>query len=199
MPTRKTFRACGRSPRDAARAGAFGFSTSRTISHKTLAGDFHPGSEGAGKRVDGHRHGPEGGREGGFIEMTSDWNTPDPATEFAMVRRIMEACGRPLVFSSTSATIARKPGRICWTLSDQGRGRRRQRPLRGATTPHRRPARLVRQPEPVRGNAHLHEMAHLPLEERVAADARSGGPRANARRGSRPSSTRGRCSATYRL
>ena len=36
---------------------------------------------------------------GGFIEMTSDWNTPDPATEFAMVRRIMEACGRPLVFS----------------------------------------------------------------------------------------------------
>ncbi len=26
---------------------------------------------------------------GGFIEMTSDWNTPDPATEFAMVRRIM--------------------------------------------------------------------------------------------------------------
>jgi N-acyl-D-aspartate/D-glutamate deacylase len=36
---------------------------------------------------------------GGFIEMTSDWNTPDPATEFAMVRRIMDACGRPLVFS----------------------------------------------------------------------------------------------------
>ncbi len=36
---------------------------------------------------------------GGFIEMTSDWNTPDPATEFAMVRRIMEASGRPLVFS----------------------------------------------------------------------------------------------------
>ena len=35
----------------------------------------------------------------GFIEMTSDWNTPDPATEFAMVRRIMEASGRPLVFS----------------------------------------------------------------------------------------------------
>jgi N-acyl-D-aspartate/D-glutamate deacylase len=36
---------------------------------------------------------------GGFIEMTSDWNTPDPATEFAMVRRIMDASGRPLVFS----------------------------------------------------------------------------------------------------
>ena len=27
---------------------------------------------------------------GGFIELTSDWNTPDPATEFAMLRRIME-------------------------------------------------------------------------------------------------------------
>src|SRR4026207_1607230 len=31
--------------------------------------------------------------------MPADWNTPDPATEFAMVRRVMQACGRPLVFS----------------------------------------------------------------------------------------------------
>jgi N-acyl-D-aspartate/D-glutamate deacylase len=28
---------------EAVRAGAFGFSTSRTIAHKTLAGDHHPG------------------------------------------------------------------------------------------------------------------------------------------------------------
>ncbi|MCX7384545.1 MAG: amidohydrolase family protein [Alphaproteobacteria bacterium] len=35
----------------------------------------------------------------GMIEMVSDWNTPDVETEFAMVRRIVEASGRPLVFS----------------------------------------------------------------------------------------------------
>ena len=41
----------------------------------------------------------------GFIEMTSDWNTPDPATEFAMVRRVMQACGRPLVFSLKQTAV----------------------------------------------------------------------------------------------
>ena len=34
-----------------------------------------------------------------MIELVSDWNTPDVETEFAMVRRIVEASGRPLVFS----------------------------------------------------------------------------------------------------
>ena len=35
---------------DAVRAGAFGFSTSRTIAHKTLAGDRHADTARAGER-----------------------------------------------------------------------------------------------------------------------------------------------------
>jgi N-acyl-D-aspartate/D-glutamate deacylase len=86
--------------REAARAGAFGFSTSRTISHKTLAGDFHPGLKAQESELMGIAMGlKEGG--GGFIEMTSDWNTPDPATEFAMMRRVVEASGTRMVFNLT--------------------------------------------------------------------------------------------------
>ena len=83
---------------EAVRAGAFGFSTSRTIAHKTLAGDLHPGLRAQEAELMGIAMGLKDAG-GGFIEMTSDWNTPDPATEFAMVRRIMAASGRPLVFS----------------------------------------------------------------------------------------------------
>src|SRR5215213_2112066 len=82
----------------AVRAGAFGFSTSRTIAHKTLAGDATPTLRAQEAELMGIALGLKDAG-GGFIEMTSDWNTPDPATEFAIVRRIMEASGRPLVFS----------------------------------------------------------------------------------------------------
>src|ERR1019366_3709300 len=85
-------------PADAVRAGAFGFSPSRTIAHKTLAGDHHPGLRAQENELMGIAMGLKDAGAG-FIEMTSDWNTPDPATEFAMVRRIMQASGRPLVFS----------------------------------------------------------------------------------------------------
>lgn len=42
----------------------------------------------------------EGG--GGLLELVSDWNTPDPATEFAMIRRVAAASGQPIVFSLTA-------------------------------------------------------------------------------------------------
>jgi N-acyl-D-aspartate/D-glutamate deacylase len=85
---------------DAVRAGAFGFSTSRTIAHKTLAGDPTPTLRAQESELMGIAMGMKDAG-GGFIEMTSDWNSPDPATEFAMVRRVLEASGRPLVFSLT--------------------------------------------------------------------------------------------------
>ena len=49
---------------DAVRAGAFGFSTSRTIAHKTLAGDHTPTLRAQEGRAHGDRHGAEGRREG---------------------------------------------------------------------------------------------------------------------------------------
>jgi len=82
---------------DAMRAGAFGFTTSRTISHKTLAGDPTPTLRAQEQELMGIAMGlKEAGA--GMLELVSDWH-PDLEGEFAMMRRVVEASGRPLVFS----------------------------------------------------------------------------------------------------
>jgi len=86
--------------RDAVRAGAFGFSTSRTISHKTLAGDYTPTLRANEEELHGIASGLTDANSG-FIEMVSDWNEPDAKSEFAMLRRVVEKSGRTAVFSLT--------------------------------------------------------------------------------------------------
>ena len=86
---------------EAVRAGAFGFSTSRTISHKTLKGDFTPTLRAQEDELTGIALGMRD-IGAGFLELVSDWNEPDPATEFALVRRVVERSGRPLLFSLTA-------------------------------------------------------------------------------------------------
>jgi N-acyl-D-aspartate/D-glutamate deacylase len=86
---------------EAVRAGAFGASTSRTISHKTLAGDPTPTLKAQEEELIGLACGmAEGG--GGLLELVSDWNEPDPATEFGIVRRVAAASGQAVVFSMTA-------------------------------------------------------------------------------------------------
>ena len=85
---------------DAIRAGAFGFSTSRTISHKTLAGDYTPTLRANEEELHGIAAGMADAGAG-FLELVSDWNEPDAKSEFAMLRRVIEKCGRTAVFSLT--------------------------------------------------------------------------------------------------
>lgn len=83
---------------EAARAGAIGFSTSRSLNHRTLKGDPIPSLRASEAELTGIAMGlADAGR--GVLEYISDWDTPDAATEFAMVRRIVERSGRPLSFS----------------------------------------------------------------------------------------------------
>jgi N-acyl-D-aspartate/D-glutamate deacylase len=83
---------------EAMRAGAVGFSTSRTLNHRTKGGTPTPSLRATeeeltqialGLRDAGH----------GVIELISDFDTPDPVSEFAMIRRIVAASGRPLTIS----------------------------------------------------------------------------------------------------
>ncbi len=85
---------------DAIRAGAFGFSTSRTISHKSLDGTYTPTLRAHEDELLGIAMGMADAGAG-FLETVSDWDQPDPETEFAMLRRVIEACGRTAVFSLT--------------------------------------------------------------------------------------------------
>ena len=83
---------------DAVKAGAFGFSTSRTISHKSLSGEYTPTLRANEEELVGIAMGLKDANSG-MIEFTSDWNEPDTKSEFDMLRRVHEKSGRPVVFS----------------------------------------------------------------------------------------------------
>lgn len=154
--------------RDAAHAGAFGFSTSRTISHKTLAGDPTPSLRAQEEELIGIAHGlSEGG--GGLVELVSDWNTPDPATEFAMVRRLVEATRRPVLFSLTARHDRTEAWKELLALSDAAAAE--GLPIRPVFPP--RPIGILLglqgSQNPFSGTPSYKAIAHLPLAERVAA------------------------------
>jgi N-acyl-D-aspartate/D-glutamate deacylase len=153
---------------EAVRAGAFGFSTSRTIAHKTLAGDATPTLRAQEAELTGIAMGLKDAGKG-FIEMTSDWNTPDPATEFAMVRRVMQACGRPLVFSLNQ----RHDRTTAWKelLDLSTRAAADGLPVRCVAPPRPIGALLglSGSQNPFAGTRTYRSIAHLPLEQRVAA------------------------------
>jgi N-acyl-D-aspartate/D-glutamate deacylase len=93
----------------AIRAGAFGFSTSRTISHKSLSGDYTPTLRANEAELLGLALGLRDGGSG-FIEMVSDWDQPDARSEFAMLRRVVETSGRAAVFSLTQRHEKKRSG-----------------------------------------------------------------------------------------
>ncbi|HTK80283.1 MAG TPA: amidohydrolase family protein [Rhizomicrobium sp.] len=87
---------------EAMRAGAIGFSTSRTLNHRTIKGDPTPSLRASEAELTGIAHGlADAGH--GVIELISDFDTPDLDTEFAMIRRLVERSGRPLSLSLAQA------------------------------------------------------------------------------------------------
>src|SRR5690349_8312143 len=81
---------------EAVRAGALGFSTSRTLNHKSIDGELTPSyGLGAGELVAIARAIGETGT--GVLQLVSDF--PEPAAEFALIREMVAASGRPLSFS----------------------------------------------------------------------------------------------------
>jgi N-acyl-D-aspartate/D-glutamate deacylase len=83
---------------DAMRAGAIGFSTSRTLNHRTVKGDPTPSLRASEAELTGIAQGLADAGSG-VIELISDFDTPDLDSEFAMIRRIVEKSGRPLSLS----------------------------------------------------------------------------------------------------
>jgi N-acyl-D-aspartate/D-glutamate deacylase len=154
--------------REAMLAGAFGFSTSRTISHKTLAGEYIPTLRAQEEELTGIALGVRtAGR--GMLELVSDWNQPDAATEFALVRRVVERTGLPLVFTINQRHDRTEVWKELLALSDKA----------AADGLHMRPVfpprpigillGLQGTQNPFSGCPSYRKIAHLPVAERAAA------------------------------
>jgi N-acyl-D-aspartate/D-glutamate deacylase len=83
---------------DAMRVGALGFTTSRTLNHRTVKGDPTPSLRATQAELMGIGLGMKDAGSG-VIELISDFNYPDPITEFAMIRALVTQSGRALSLS----------------------------------------------------------------------------------------------------
>ncbi|HSC60768.1 MAG TPA: amidohydrolase family protein [Rhizomicrobium sp.] len=87
---------------EAMRAGALGFTTSRTLNHRTVKGDPTPSLRATHEELMGIARGMKDAGSGVF-ELISDFDNPDPVTEFGMIRGLVAESGRPLSLSLAQA------------------------------------------------------------------------------------------------
>jgi N-acyl-D-aspartate/D-glutamate deacylase len=87
---------------DAMRLGAIGFTTSRTLNHRTVKGDPTPSLRASEAELLGIAMGMKDAGSG-VIEFISDFNTPNPESEFEMLQRLLAASGRPFSVSLAQA------------------------------------------------------------------------------------------------
>src|SRR5262245_50042035 len=90
--------------KQAAQSGALGFSTSRTLNHRTSEGKQTPTLKAAEGELAGIAMGLADACCG-VLQVVSDF--ADARAEFAMLRRIVEASGRPLSFSLVQSPLDR--------------------------------------------------------------------------------------------
>jgi N-acyl-D-aspartate/D-glutamate deacylase len=151
---------------EAMRAGAFGFTTSRTLSHKTLAGEPTPSLRATEAELTGIALGIKDAGHG-MLEVVSDWDLPDAAGEFAMLRRVVEAAGCPLVFSLSQRHDRSEDWRELLALSSEAA--RDGLSMRPVVPP--RPIGVLLgldgSQHPFAATPGYREIAHLPLAERV--------------------------------
>lgn len=88
---------------DGVRAGAFGVSTSRTMSHQSKAGDYTPTLLAREQEIVGLAMGmTDAGR--GLFEFVTELHDPDVIGEFETVRRALKKAGRPGVYSLSQSS-----------------------------------------------------------------------------------------------
>lgn len=162
--------------RQAVECGALGFSTSRTVNHKTVNGDPTPVVDAAERELQAIAAGmTEGG--GGVIQMITDFSTPtDVPTRFDLLCALVRRSGRPLSF--TLAQFHSAPHSWSAVLPLLEAANASGLPIRAQVFP--RPMGMLMSLEttrnPFSSSATYQRLATLPLGERVAAMS-SGGVR----------------------
>ena len=151
---------------EAIRAGALGFTTSRTLNHRTSRGDPTPTLKASRDELVGIAIGV--GREGtGVLQLVSDFI--DVEDEFATLRAMVAASGRPASFSLVQSP--RDPGgyRRMLDLLDEAHADGLE--IRGQVATRAVGLLLGLQAtlNPLMANPVYREIADLPLGERVSA------------------------------
>lgn len=150
--------------KEAMLAGAMGFSTSRTLNHRTSDGQPTPTLTASQEELTGIAMGlAEAGR--GVLQFVSDFN--DPQKEAAMLRRLVEVSGRPLSVSLAQSDVAPEGWRLLLgaieAAAEEGL------PIRAQVAP--RPVGVLLGLDltlnPFSAHAVYREIADLPLTERV--------------------------------
>jgi len=156
--------AMARIARESIEAGALGFSTSRTLNHRTSKGELTPTLTAEADELVGiARAIGETGR--GVLQGVSDFADVD--AEFALFRRMAEESGRPLSFSlvQVRGDTWRRQLQLLAAANADGV------PMTGQVAP--RPVGLILGLEctlhPLLTNREYRELAALPLAERVRA------------------------------
>ena len=151
----------------AVRAGAFGVSTSRTTSHRSLNGEFIPTLRAYEDELQGLALGVrDGGR--GLLEVVTEWIQPNPAEEFAMLCRIAERSRQPVLYSLTQYHEQPDDYRAILGLNRQAA--QRGVPIRPVVAPRAIGVLLGLQASqtPFSGCPTFRALAGLPLPARVA-------------------------------
>jgi N-acyl-D-aspartate/D-glutamate deacylase len=155
----------GRLTREAVEAGALGFTTSRTILHKTAEGAAVPTFDAAREELLGISE--EMGKSGaGVLQLVSDF--ADLPVEFETLTEMVRVSGRPLSLSLAQADV--KPGRYKELLAKLEEANRAGLEMRGQVA--NRPVGLLLG---LQGSVHpfitypsYREIEDLPLPERVS-------------------------------
>jgi N-acyl-D-aspartate/D-glutamate deacylase len=167
--TEADIEAMGRIAREGIEAGALGFSTSRTLNHRTSKGDFTPTLTADAKELVGIANAiGESGQ--GVLQVVSDFADVD--REFAIFRRMAEESGRPLSFSLTQVRGDRWRRQLALLSAANADGvvMRAQVAPRAVGIMHGLQCTL----HPLLINSVYREISALPLEARVAAMADPG-------------------------
>jgi N-acyl-D-aspartate/D-glutamate deacylase len=173
----------------AVEAGALGFSTSRTLNHRTSDGQPTPTLTAGEDELTGIALGLAAAGKG-VLQVVSDFT--DPVAEFAMLRRIVERSGRPLSFSLAQSDPAPDGWRLL--LDELSKATADGLPMKAQVAG--RPVGVIFGLEltlnPFSYHPSYQAIAHLPLAERVAALSDPTFPRTAAIGAARPPRRAGR-------
>ena len=148
---------------EAMQAGAIGFSTSRTLNHRTAYGQPTPTLTASEAELTGIALGLK--QAGcGVLQFVSDFN--DPENEAMMLRRIVETSGRPLSVSLAQADVAPHSWRSLLDVIEQAK--QDGLPMRAQVGP--RPVGVLLGLEltlnPFSAHTSFAEIANLPIAEK---------------------------------